>query len=681
MPDGHSNSPSFHAGGYDDGVVIDNSTGYGGHENPPLTSGEGPNPRKRARREPSKPEDGGDKKRGRGRPRLNANDETAAERRRTQIRLAQRAYRNRKETTISSLEQQVRNLVDTNEEMSNAFAALQEFAASRGLFEQVPELGAQLQSAADKFKALSQKSKPRHHDDGSRERSRSRSSSPDAVFATPQQPASRKDECPYGGADVVRETTTQHGLATPLPYRSSPDSYSPSMQQRQQLVAAPSNPVDASGFEIITQPTYENASFPILITDNDLSSMIGHNPSPLGTAPSPPRTYSPAENTFGRRLQRFALECGLRLISMPNPPPLPLVRVFGFCLPFESPDMIHDRLQLSLQRHDNESLNFWEYPFYNLGGSGTHFQPMPGALVGNQGTVDLMRNSVGGGFPIGPPTMTIAESREKVDRKQRIMVPGFEGDFYDAEEVEIYLRKKGVHILPRQDIVTAEVNLAWFEDKKSTVQHQQQQQQPLQQQYQQQQQPQQPQQQYQQQHHHQQRQPQQAAYGLSQPSAGIYPEQVYMGMPELPNMGQFLPQAHAVENNVQILPVLAEQTQSPVLVGPVNPGMVISPTGSHDTVSGGAAHDRYILPDNQYPAPANMRAPISYTTATYQDPSMSSFAAQMPQFHTSRPTTTLISLDVNMFIKKLTETTTCLGRSPGFRLENVHKAFMAAIMS
>ncbi|TLD05198.1 uncharacterized protein PgNI_09173 [Pyricularia grisea] len=679
MPDGHSNSPSFQGGGHNEGVVIDNSSGYGGHDNLLPTSSESSNPRKRGRREAStKPEDGGDKKRGRGRPRLNANDETAAERRRTQIRLAQRAYRNRKETTISSLEQQVRDLADTNDEMSSAFAALQEFAASRGLFEQVPELGAQLQSAAEKFQALSKKSpNPRHHDDGSRDRSGSGSSSPDAAFATPQQPASRKDRHTYGGADFVHETTTQHGLATPLPYRSSPERHSPGMQQRQQLITAPSNSVDTSGFEVITQPTYENASFPVLFTDDQLSYDLGYNPSPLGTAPSPPRSYSPAENTFGRRLQRFALECGLRLISMPNPPPLPLVRVFGFCLPFESPDMIRDRLQRSLQRQENQSLNFWEFPFHNLGGAGTHFQPMPGAMVGNQGTVDLMRNSIGGGFPIGPPTVPVAESREKMDKKQRISVPGYEGDFYDAEEVEIYLRQKGIHILPRQDVVTAEIDFSLFDNKKPTVQQQPQSQQ---QQYQTQQPPQQQYQQQPQQQHYQQ-QHEQAAYDLSQPSVGMFTGQVYVGMPEVTNMGHFLAQAHpGVEENVPTLPVLGEQTHSPALAGHLNSGIVVSPTGSQETISGGTALDRYILPDNQFVGAANMRAPISYATTTYQDPNIPSYTTQMPQFHTSRSTTTLITLDVNIFIKKLTETTTCLGRSPGFRLENVHKAFMAAIM-
>src|SRR3984885_10670025 len=64
-----------------------------------------PSPKKRPRRSPKSDED--DSKKQRGRPRLDTQDETAADRRRTQIRLAQRAYRHRKETTISALKKRV----------------------------------------------------------------------------------------------------------------------------------------------------------------------------------------------------------------------------------------------------------------------------------------------------------------------------------------------------------------------------------------------------------------------------------------------------------------------------------------------------------------------------------------------------------------------------------------------
>src|SRR6266516_4726527 len=70
-----------------------------------------PSPKKKRRRSPKSDEEDGKKQR--GRPRLDTHDETAADRRRTQIRLAQRAYRHRKETTISALKGRVNELERT----------------------------------------------------------------------------------------------------------------------------------------------------------------------------------------------------------------------------------------------------------------------------------------------------------------------------------------------------------------------------------------------------------------------------------------------------------------------------------------------------------------------------------------------------------------------------------------
>lgn len=72
--------------------------------------------------------------------------------------MAQRAYRHRKETTISSLEKQVQGLRGTNEEMSNTFIALYDFAVGKGLLQREPEFGQQLQSTTEKILALAKAS-------------------------------------------------------------------------------------------------------------------------------------------------------------------------------------------------------------------------------------------------------------------------------------------------------------------------------------------------------------------------------------------------------------------------------------------------------------------------------------------------------------------------------------------
>ena len=78
------------------GVAIRNDDGRAMPE-------EGP-PRKKKSVASKAVSEGQDGRKSRGRPRLDMREENAAERRRTQIRLAQRAYRERKETTIVSLQ-------------------------------------------------------------------------------------------------------------------------------------------------------------------------------------------------------------------------------------------------------------------------------------------------------------------------------------------------------------------------------------------------------------------------------------------------------------------------------------------------------------------------------------------------------------------------------------------------
>ncbi|TDZ36498.1 hypothetical protein C8035_v008282 [Colletotrichum spinosum] len=94
------------------------------------------------------------KKRLRGRPRLDTDDESAKDRRRTQIRLAQRAYRNRKESAIQELQEEVDELEKINQEMGKLFMQLWDFAYSKGMIESVPGFGRQLKEFREKFVAL-----------------------------------------------------------------------------------------------------------------------------------------------------------------------------------------------------------------------------------------------------------------------------------------------------------------------------------------------------------------------------------------------------------------------------------------------------------------------------------------------------------------------------------------------
>lgn len=96
-----------------------------------------------------------DSKRQRGRPRVDTRDETAADRRRTQIRLAQRAYRQRKETTISALKKRVQDLERNIEQISSSFLSFNDQLLDSGLINNRHDLTRRLQVVTEQFVELS----------------------------------------------------------------------------------------------------------------------------------------------------------------------------------------------------------------------------------------------------------------------------------------------------------------------------------------------------------------------------------------------------------------------------------------------------------------------------------------------------------------------------------------------
>lgn len=80
------------------------------------------------------------------------------QRRRTQIRLAQRAYRQRKETTISGLNGRVASLEKTVDDMHKAFLEFNERAIASGIQKGAPVLAGYLKSTAERLSELAKNS-------------------------------------------------------------------------------------------------------------------------------------------------------------------------------------------------------------------------------------------------------------------------------------------------------------------------------------------------------------------------------------------------------------------------------------------------------------------------------------------------------------------------------------------
>ncbi|KAH8665985.1 hypothetical protein BGZ60DRAFT_378628 [Tricladium varicosporioides] len=420
--------------------------------------------KKRTRIEASADDDEDGKKKSRGRPRVDTKDETAADRRRTQIRMAQRAYRNRKESTISSLEKQVQELRGTNEEMSNIFISLYDFAVGKGLLQREPEFGQQLQATTERFLALakagsedpneknedSEKHDPRE-DNESGPVKKKRTPTKRGTVRTPTPPVSAGSPV-WGGYQIDKVKDLVEEL------QSDYQSQAYSTRGR------------SGDLQIITRPTEDNASFPFDFDTVDLQQYRVEVPSiedfsqhflPFSQPPVP-ASYSYSERSFARRLQRAAMEGALKLITMEDPPAGYFQRVFGLTHKYEDKKAIEMRLRSLLGNPSDGTLQNWKAPFVHIGGAGTYY---PSHEAESEELMPKLRT----GYSMGPFSSQITELGEEVmDDNLHCKLKGFEGEFFDPNDVEGYLQGRGLEIPPAADYVTVQVDFSLLAEGSST---------------------------------------------------------------------------------------------------------------------------------------------------------------------------------------------------------------------
>ncbi|KAL3420833.1 bZIP family transcription factor [Phlyctema vagabunda] len=424
-------------------------------------------------------------KKSRGRPRVDTKDETAADRRRTQIRMAQRAYRHRKETTISSLEKQVQELKGASEEMSNTFIGLYDFAIDRGLLQREPEFGRQLQSTIERIIALAKASSA---DDGIKDedqlvddtptaepdepeapppprRTRARKPSQAAVHESLPSTTSSRQQA-WGGYEVSREESpagtaeaVNSNVSTQRDYNTAAD-FTYQEQTFEQRTRS-------DDYQVVSRATEDNASFPFNM-NVDLEQYQVEVPPVRDFAQnifshvslSLPNTYSFQELSFGRRLQRFALENACKLANAKEPNENHYRRIFGFCLLYETKDAIKARIEKCISSTTKQTLQEWRQPFLHVGGSGTHYP----IYETNNHLMPKFRT----GFSMGPQSPAVISAREQIMGDDfNCKLSGFEGEFFDSNDVEGYLRGRGVEIPPAADFVHAEINLLALSDAPS----------------------------------------------------------------------------------------------------------------------------------------------------------------------------------------------------------------------
>ncbi|PQE31083.1 bZIP family transcription factor protein [Rutstroemia sp. NJR-2017a WRK4] len=400
------------------------------------------------------------RKKARGRPRVDTKDETAADRRRTQIRMAQRAYRHRKETTISSLEKQVQDLRGTNEQMNNLFINLYDYAMSRGLLQREPEFGEQLKSTTHQFLTLAKQSandeNSKDDDDPPEEiaqqpredveqaparRGKARRGSPKAPQL--KEPVATEVVNPWGGYTVSKDTGPEE--------EARPNFGQQHIRQR---------PED---LQVISRATEDNASFLFGSMDVEQYRVQIQSPAldptieafsqalyPIEQLPLPD-THTYYELSFARRVHRATLEKGYRLLTSKNPNKKRFQEVFGFCLFYEDKQAITERFRRSLSRSAKETMSEWRAPFVHIGGAGTYY-PNPE----NDDLMPKFRT----GLSMGPFTPNVVPAQNNIDSGMRSNLDGFEGQWFDPNDLEGYLRGHGFDLPPAADYISAEIDLA-----------------------------------------------------------------------------------------------------------------------------------------------------------------------------------------------------------------------------
>ncbi|RWA06510.1 hypothetical protein EKO27_g8591 [Xylaria grammica] len=381
------------------------------------------NPKKRGRKisQNDRTEPVEEIKRARGRPRLETGEHHDMKaRRKEQIRLAQRAYRTRKETAITDLEAKVAGLEASNHEVNATFRnLLMEYVENNSITSKIPELGRRLREfQAVLTQRCSEVATPKSDDVTSDTKpSTEKTSQPDRSQLEGQNVGDKPEpQQLLGGIIVTHEPESQ--VVT------------------QGSVQTSGSPIEDGSYTFVRMANPENASFGYLEFMDSPMQFQWWDSLPM------PASGAFLERTFGRRLHRRTTERAAKLLAMKDPPYDAMHRVFGFVRNYAPLENIRQRVASVLNRGSDEDMNAYAQPFHNIGGSGTHFAS-DAKTVAFPGGAPFPNSGFGMG-PFNEKTTTVRD--ELLDALQHTKFPGWQGEWFDSYEVEQFLAQKSINL-------------------------------------------------------------------------------------------------------------------------------------------------------------------------------------------------------------------------------------------
>lgn len=382
----------------------------------------------------------------------------------------------RKETTIASLKNQVSSLQSTIEEMNKTFLQFNDNAVASGLLHISPELARQLKSATEKFILLAKASStsgddhseseieevPRPAKATRQQKSNVQRDEPmilDQQNAFPFPPSSAPSTSPEPLSSTERGVDIGMGYIQIVDSASSPPSVSmddnlnsfsssmgmdssiatdryDSVMENFSLFPYTSNSTTAADLMAVSAPAdFQTQQYNVRVPSP--LPVILRSPTKSMTVPAP-YTYSFQEITFARRLQRAAVERGFHLLSTADLRPAAFEKVFRLSLLYHTKDTLLNKFRFALTRTANEPLETLQTPFIHLGGAGFHY---------NTGRIK-------NGYIVKPGPLfhrAILQSADSpgVSVDIELDLREYEGEWFDANDVEGYLEEKGLKIDPQ----------------------------------------------------------------------------------------------------------------------------------------------------------------------------------------------------------------------------------------
>ena len=168
----------------------------------------------------------------------------------------------------------------------------------------------------------------------------------------------------------------------------------------------------------------------------------------------PTWTYSFQESTFSRRLLRAAYERAYYILTNPHAPKGEVYRLLRFTFHLYDIQNVIINLRAKLMKSTKESLENWSAPIWHLGGAGLHF-----SRVISEGEAPLP-DGWQAAQPVGPhkprnPEICMPEMDFPHKLPEHAEV---EGVWFDCNDVEQYLRTKGLFLDGQMAVAEIEVD-------------------------------------------------------------------------------------------------------------------------------------------------------------------------------------------------------------------------------